>query len=182
MYFKLILPTTFFAPAAKKDIFSCPVEEQFDGLLRLYSDACNNYNSNDYLFYNFWTGFLYALSKSNIPELVLFTWYKGIFNSNNHREKMVAAYIWAYFLFWLRFFVKIGDKDSVLKEIPLLRSIMEILMVRGYWESRNKKKMLKEVLEEVAETEWRDLRDFLRLVLDILKKLLLGERMVENTR
>ena len=169
MYFKSILPTTFFAPAQKRDIFNCPVNEQFDGLKEIYDDVLRNYHHNLYLFYNFWTGFLYALSRSNIVELVCFTWINKLIYSKNKTERIVSAFIWAYFLKFLYRYIKLGKNNSCIMNIPLLNSIANILLEHGYMESNNKQKIIEDVLSEIIESEHNDLGDFLKMVLEILK-------------
>lgn len=170
-YFQAILPTTFFAPNAKASIRGISVQEQFDVLTRLYYDASSTYRRDDYMFYNFWTGFLYALSRSNIPELVLFILDNAIYKSHKKMEHLTAVMIFAYFLkYFYRFFEPLSKMAGEIHS-QQLTDIVNELLARGYLESGNKQQIMEDVLSRSIDLpEFADLRDFLILVLDVLRR------------
>ena len=169
-YFQTILPTTFFAPNVKASIRGILVSEQFDGLMHLYDDALSNYHRDDYLFYNFWTGFLYALSRSDITNLVVSIFGTRIYKSSNKLKNMTAAMIFAYFLkFFYKFLTPVMNHPHT-KHNPELKIIIDKLIARGYMESKDKQKIVEDVLSEIIEShEFDDIKDFLKLVLEILR-------------
>ena len=170
-YFQAILPTTVFTPNVKASIRGIPVDEQFDGLVHLYNDALSNYRRDDYLFYNFWTGFLYALSRSNVIELFLFIDRNKTYKPSNKLELIVAARISAYFWKFFYIFLKSALKHPHTANSKLLKTIMDKLIARGYMESKDKQKIVEDVLSEIIEShEFDDIKDFLKLVLEILRR------------
>ena len=170
-YFQAILPTTFFAPNIKASIHGILVSDQFDGLTHLYDDALSQYRRDDYLFYNFWTGFLYALSRSDITNLVVSIFGTKIYKSGNKIEVFTAAMIFAYFL---KFFYRLLNsvmKHPHTKHNPQLKNIIDIILARGYMESKDKQKIVEDLLSEIIEShEFDDIKDFLKLVLEILHR------------
>ena len=170
-YFQTILPTTFFAPNVKASIRRISVHEQFDGLTHLYDDALSNYRRDDYLFYNFLTGFLYALSRSDVIELVSFIDGNKTYKPSNKLELIVSAMIFAYFLKYFYKFFNSALKCPDIMHSTQLKIIIDKILARGYMESKDKQKIVEDVLSEIIEShEFDDIRDFLKLVLEILRR------------
>ncbi|MBQ7409358.1 MAG: hypothetical protein IJV03_02225, partial [Alphaproteobacteria bacterium] len=119
---------------------------------------------------NFWTGFLYALSRSDIIELVSFIDGNKTYKPSNKLELIVVVMIFAYLLKFFYRFLKYALKHPHTANSKLLKIIMDKLIARGYMESKDKQKIVEDVLSEIIEShEFDDIRDFLKLVLEILR-------------
>ena len=85
-------------------------------------------------------------------------------------ERIVTAFIWAYFFKFLYKYLMIpSDKNSHTIQIPLIDKIISILWDRDYLQSNKKQKIIEDVLSEMIESERGELRDFLQMVLEILR-------------
>lgn len=164
-YFETILPIKFFAPAPAKEISRCPAHDQFYGLVHLLDIALANYKKDEVLFYVYWTGFLYALSRSDIVWLFFETLRNSNNTSTNNLERLVTAFIWAYF--FLYFLKPKFLRNSRYSHNVLLDKIIDLLESRGYFSPRSpKKQILESVLSEILKHENDEM---LRLVLELIK-------------
>ena len=62
-----------------------------------------------------------------------------------------------------------SDQNSQPIKNPLIDSIISILLDRDYLQSNKKQKLVEDVLSEMIESERGELRDFLQMVLEILR-------------
>lgn len=165
MYFNSILPTKLFQPGKKS---TAPIDEQIDGLLRLLDDVDRN-RKDDYFYYVFLTGFLYAVSRSNFIALilVLFSPRSGL---QNRKLSILLAVLIAMLLLNLSRHIRSENKRYPIMDIPLLRDIINNLIERGYLRRvKNKQQILEDVLSEMIEKEDGVLRDLLKMILEIIK-------------
>jgi len=144
--------------------------------MRLLEDAHTNYNHDDYLFYVFWTGFLYALSRSDILALLHRIDPYQINHHANPLKSLLVLMIVSYFFKNWRTYLKPRRKHFNPAEFPSwLQPIVQELYERGCLQENNKdrknNKLIQDVLLEITQSsnpEIREIRDFLNLVSDIL--------------
>ncbi|MBR5904769.1 MAG: hypothetical protein IKZ49_04550 [Alphaproteobacteria bacterium] len=173
-YFQSITPRNNpFPPAPRASIRNIPVQEQWDGLMQLLKDADANELRDDYLFYVFWTGFLYALSRSDILALLHLIDPYSINPHSNSLESLLALLIVSYFFRYWRSYLQPNKKPFNPADFPSwLQPIVRELYERDQMQGKNRNnKLVLDVLLEMTQSnnpEIREIRKSLNLVSDIL--------------
>ena len=171
-YFQAITQTTWFQPAKAKNIKNISPEEQFDGLERLLYDAAGAYYHNDdYYFYVYWTGFLYALSRSDIIGIIKAIQNGFISNTHSPMRHMLMALLGSFIFGFFYKYINAIQKDPQLMRSPFFNHLIKTLLSRGYDHAKNKKQMIIDVLSEMVRDHHDSisgLEDLIRLILEIM--------------